>query len=259
MKSWDRKLLITNIVPWLEPVYQKTKIFVPTIYKEGYRGYMRFNSAELLSSKKSIFKKMFPVLNFGDTILNTIFDTRFVLYNKRQSGNVDVQYLKSLGDEEKTFINGFKKDSWTQRGVEEINWILRNPWILQGVKNNETERYFFSSVNKQFFYQAIRLTRNHKIIGVVILNVREKNLTIPYVFSEEKNMVEISQLIINIMLQLKLNMVTTFNGGLIESLKRIKKPFYYSKSIKKPYLISKKFEEIKELKFQDGDGDCAFY
>jgi len=70
IRAWQKNICITNIVPWLEPVYQKTKIFQPTLFKTGKRFYLRSNFAELLPPKHTFFEKSKPALKVGDSIAN---------------------------------------------------------------------------------------------------------------------------------------------------------------------------------------------
>jgi hypothetical protein len=261
MQTWKQKTYITNIVPWLESVYQQTKIFQPTKYKIGLKGYMRFNFAEILPPKKKIFKKSVSFLKIVDFFLNIINDIRLSFYKNTIPENIKHEYIPNLDDKSSQFINTHKIESWSQRGKEEINWILSNPWIIEGAKTDyNSKRYYFSSVSKRFFYQIVKLTnQENTITGIFILCVRNNNLTIPYIFSNTTTFDNISKIIIDTMLRLKISVVTTFNEGLINSLKKIHTPFYLKKSVKKPYLLPKTMNYLNELNFQDGDGDCAFY
>lgn len=261
IRSWEQKILITNIVPWLEPIYQKTKIFQPTIYKYGLRCYMRFNLAELLPPKNRIFKRLTWTLRLIDNFINTFYSLRLILFRKLKLKNVKYEYLTYLDNESCKFVETFIQNNWNKRSGNELNWMLSNPWIIQGSKEDfNSKRYYFSSLNERFFQQIVQFSNEDgKILAMLILNIREKNLTVPYVFSENVCIDSVSKFLINTMLELKLNMLTTFNEELIHSLKKSKTPFYFLKVIKKPYLISKKFDFVTELRFQDGDGDCAFY
>ncbi len=261
IRAWDKKILITNIVPFLEPIYQKTKIFQPTIYKSGFRGYLRFNLANILPPKNIIFQKTKGLLRMSDFILNSIYDMRLALSSKVKLKNVNYEYLYNLGYEEEDFIESFKGETWNQRAQAEINWIVSNPWIIEGAKEDKnSKRYYFSSVNKQFFYQTVKFTNaTNEINGIVILNIREGNVTIPYVFADEVAIENIPNFIISTMLRLKLDMLTTYDEKLSAAFRNMKTPFYFQKEIKKPYLIAKKFPWANKLKFQDGDGDAAFY
>lgn len=261
IRAWEQKILITNIVPWLEPVYQKTKIFQPTMYRTGFRGYMRFNFAEILPPKKVFFEKAKVILKLTDFVLNSIHDVQLSLSPQARLRNISYEYLFRLGDIENNFISKFKDKTWNCRGKEEINWILSNPWIIEGAKEDKnSRRYYFSSVNKHFFYQTIKFTNaENEIVGIVIINIRERNLTVPFIFSNDNAYETISKLLISTMIYHRLNMITTYDKNLSVALQKSNAPFYFKKAIKKPYLITKEFPKVNTLKFQDGDGDAAFY
>lgn len=259
IRAWDQKIMITNIVPDLEPVYQKTKIFQPTIYKLGFRGYVRFSLSAILPPKHHFFRKIVPALKLADIILNLPVDLKLTFF-KTFKTDIQFEYLKKLSEEDENFITRTREPNWNLRGIEEINWIISNPWIIQSPANQESRRYYFSSVSKQFFYQVLRVKNNrNETIALAVLLVRNKNLSTPYLFCTESGWEPLGKIIINTMNELKINMFTTFHGKLANTLKTLRTPFIFSKTIKKPYLISKKFEFITELNFQDGDGDCAFY
>jgi len=260
IRAWDKKIFITNIVPWLEPVYQKTNIFQSTIYKEGLRGYLRFNFSDILPPKKKIFKNIVPVLKTIDFTLNLIQNIRLSFFNKYQFNGIKYEYLSLIDEKTSDFIDLYKKKYVNQRGKSELDWIMQYPWIIQGAKNDHNSlRYYFTSLCKRFYYQLVRFSDNNGIIGVILISIRDNNLNVPYVFVETSNIDIISKFLINTMLESKLNMVTIFNKELVSSINQIKSPFYFKKVIRKPYFISKRFELVKDLCFQDGDGDCVFY
>ncbi len=261
IRKWEKRILITNIVPWLDPVYQKTGLFLPTQQKTGFRGYLRFNTAEILPPKKNIFKKITPMLKTIDYALNSLIRIRLSLYKKQSLCNIRYEYLSSFDEINDMFFESHNTNLWNKRRKNELNWIVKNPWILQSGNNDfNSKRYYFSSLDKSFFYQIIKLSNIHNdIVGVALILIRNKNLSVPFIFSDEKGYEVISKIIVNIMLDLKLNMITTFNDKLIENFHKIKTPFIFSKQIKKPYFISKDLNFISNLNFQDGDGDCAFY
>jgi len=259
IRAWKQKILITNIVPTLEPVYQKTKIFQPTLYKSGFRGYLRFNSAEILPPKKKFFRNIILLLKGLDFSLNLLNNIRLSFYKKYLMDEIKCEQLNHLDNSATDFIDQFKTRYWTQRGQEELEWIMNYAWLKEGNENLDSSRYYFSLAEKTFSRKLIKFMDNsNSIKAIILLNIRGKNITIPYVFASKENTPIISKYIINNMLQLNLNMITVFNEDLAESLKNLK-TFYFTKAIQRHYFISKKLEYIKELNFQDGDGDCAFY
>ncbi len=92
-----------------------------------------------------------------------------------------------------------------------------------------------------------------------MLKIRESQLTIPYFFADSPAQLPTLNFISNFMEQNDLAMVTVFQTELVKLFKNQGFPFFYKRPIFKPYFISKEFEPIVDLQFQDGDGDCAFY
>jgi len=261
MRAYNKKIFITNIVPWLEPVYQKTKLFFPTKYKIGFRGYLRFNLSEILSSKNTFFKKITPLLKVCDFLLNSVADLRLLFYLKDILKEVRYDYVVSLDEIPDDFIKIHNTKSWNKREKKELNWIIQNPWLIEGIeKDKRTSRYYFSYLNRQFFTQIIKFSNNsNNLVGLIIINIRNNNLTVPYIFCNKDNYNLVAKFIVYTMINLKLNMFTTFHEDFSVYFNQINVPFLFKKSIKKPYFISKMFEDVKNLNFQDGDGDCAFY
>ena len=98
----------------------------------------------------------------------------------------------------------------------------------------------------------------NKTVGFLILSIRDNSLTIPYFYGEDKYITEIVKFLYNVMRQSGICMLTVFNEKLATPLFNSHIPFLFKKKIKRPYLISKQFPQIKDLWFQDGDGDCVF-
>ncbi len=259
IRAYNKNIFITNIVPRLEPVYQKTKLFFPTVYKTGFRGYFRFNLAEILPPKKSVFQKIKPLLQLGDALLNTITDIRFVWNKQKHLGNFE--YVKSTDAISEEFFIKHQKNNWIKRTKKEINWILQYPWLKQGEDTEQlATRYYFSCIEKAFETKVVQFKNDKdEIIVLVILNIKNKQLTVPYLLAEPKDFPLLSSFIFNLMSSERLTMFTSYHTEFCNYLTIIKTPFLFSKEMKKPYFISKKFEGLQNLNFQDGDGDCAFY
>lgn len=261
IRAYNKKIFITNIVPWLEPVYQKTKIFLPTKYKFGFRGYLRFNLSEILSSKNTFFKKIYPLLKIIDCLLNALIDLRFILNKVEKVKDINYDYVVTLDEISDEFIKKYSTNNWNRREKIELKWIIENPWLIEGIeKDKKASKYYFSYLNRQFFTQIIKFSdTSNKLVCLLIINIRNHNLTVPYLFCDKENFNLVAKFIIHTMIKLKLNMVTIFQEEFSMYFNQIKTPFLFKKTIKKPYFISKELSDIDYLKFQDGDGDCAFY
>lgn len=261
IRAWQNKIFITNFVPWLEPVYQKIGIFEPVRHKSGLRCYLRFNLAEILPPKKPFYQHISFLLKAIDFAFNTAGDVRLKFIRPDTSDQAKPEYLSYIDEDSEKFIVCHTRSNLNRRSKPELEWILNNPWIHEGVKNDVNgSRYYFTSFSKRFFYQLIRI-RDHrnKICAIVMICVRNNQLTVPYLFSDSVYYGLIGRILLDTMLNLKLNMVTTFNDQLATALKKIKCSFIFSKKLIRPYFISKVCGFATLLDFQDGDGDCVFY
>jgi hypothetical protein len=257
---WDHKVLITNLIPWTASIYEKTGIFLPAQDKSGIRGYMRFDLAFILPPKSRWFRRMTLLLKILDVSLNALGDIRFTFFRKQNSGDIVAEQISHIDQGLADFIDAHNEGFLHKRGKTELEWIMQNPWVLEGDGTDcEASRYYFSTYSKKFFYRMIKFTRGDEITGLVLLSIRNGNLNIPYVFSGRECLDAIARELVNTMVDLKLNNLTTFQEGLAGALKKQKKSFIFMKRITRTYFIARKLEFANVQNFQDGDGDCAFY
>lgn len=256
MDAWDGRILITNFVPSLLTFYLKTGLFNSAIIVNGIRGYLRLNLGEILPPKNSIFRRIGPVLSVADVIFNSIADLRFAFRAKLPQRDYNVK--DHLDSELYEFIDFYNSDNLTRRSLNEIRWILNHPWVLQKNPDTESRKYYFSSVSKRFFYRIIRIgDKTGNSSGFVMVLIRDNHMTVPYIFSDKYE--NIAGILIDLMVELKCSMLTIFHPGLVQAVKKVNGPFLFKKGIKRHYLIAKKISTSGNQKFQDGDGDCAFY
>jgi len=225
---------------------------------QGIRCYLRLNLAEVLPTKKKVFRNLKFLLAGTDAVFNLFADLRFILF-KNVPADPSIYDLRSHLDRDLYEpVEYFNRDSLSRRGVEEINWILDYPWILEKKPDAESSKYYFSSVSRRFFYRIIRVKKvKSNRPGFVLVCVRDNHMTVPYLFSDEY--IIIARILVNLMIELRCSMLTIFHVKLIPSISKIRSPFLFRKVIRKPYLISRNLGIDGDLKFQDGDGDCAFY
>ncbi|MFN6943611.1 MAG: hypothetical protein ACK4ND_01585 [Cytophagaceae bacterium] len=258
IRAWKQRLFITNIVPFLEPVYQKTKIFLPTQYKNGLRCFLRFNLAEVLPPKKKLYNRLQPLLKVSDSFGNLFQEQR--LRFKSSYRQLKVEYVNEIDSDLESFLEQYTSSEWMRRGKIELDWIRQYPWILEGVKNDVNgERYYFSAFSKRFYCRMVKLMDGANLtVGFMLLSVRNGSLTIPYFYGDAEYASSVAAFLYTYMCEQGLTMITTYNAILVDGLKNSDLPFILKKEIRRPYLISMHFPGIQELNFQDGDGDCVF-
>ena len=258
IKAWNKKIMITNIVPSLIPTYQKTKIFQPTQYKTGLRCYYRFNFSELLPPKKKFFDQIKPILKLGDWLLNTLIAPFFLARKPGVINGLNFLEINEIDEEIGDFL--LKKSNVSNRKKEDLEWTLSYPWMLQQAQDDRSKQYYFSSVSSVFYYKLFKvLDADQRFVGFFLLKIRDRALSIPYFYVSDPFKDQAIAFIGKWLQNNKIDILTVFLPELVEGFEKAKLPFIFKKTIKKAYVISKDLPQISDLDFQDGDGDCVFY
>ena len=264
LTCWEGKILATEYTTSAKALYDKSNAFVELTTLEGCRGYLRFNFHEILIGKSSFFRKIIPLLKLIDNSINVFNEIRLFFWRKKIHIDLNkVEYINEIDSETSTFISLKQKEELTRRNSDELNWIIKYPWILNAPDEDAFSRkYHFSSLDKSFENISLKVfDNNNQIIGFLMLVFRNNNLKIPYCYFEEKNSVEVLNVLFYHILKKKVNMVTVYNPSIVNYFKTRRTPFFHLRKMKRGYIITKTIFGswgTSKIQTQDGDGDCAF-
>lgn len=257
IKQYKNQLLISNFLFSLEKTYQNLGIFQPTKHNFGYTFYINFSFAEILLARFPKLKSVIPIYRLAEKYLNSVLKTR-KLFHKKKKQDIDIVENKIFDNELQIFLNTFSTTNNSfVRNIDHFKWITTYPWVTIGKTDKESERYFFTSKSDKFEYRSLKIYNSDKIVGFVFLKIRDNNLSISYIYTEEKNIEYVVDYILEIVDTENLNTVTTFDEKLSTFLMKKRNRFIFIKNTKHPYIIPKKLE-IASSFFQDGDGDSVF-
>lgn len=257
LRNYKDKLFISNFVPTLEKTYQNLGIFHPTIYKTGYRFYTRFCFTEIIVSHVPRISFLKPASRFVDNFLSLLFSVK-IRPHKNIKENFKIVESHRFDDEFQSLIDSFRKEgSYIKKDSKHFDWILNYPWVLQGKPDAESRRYFFSSRSNQFKYCSLKIYENEELLGYVLLKIRDKALTVSYLYADNKVIKDITLYILNKANAENLKMITAFDERLADDIRKNRNRYLFSKKIKRPYIVAKKMD-IASFSFQEGDGDSVF-
>lgn len=262
-EAWNYRILVTEFTPAAKGLYDRTAQFLDFSKPEGLRLYLRMNLAYLLPAQNPVkWEKFVPIFSIFDKVFNFFNNIRFLVNKKPE---VSFVYLTEPDLDVQNFIEAVRnKNEIARRNTEDLKWIINYPWLQSGVaENEESKRYHFSSVSNHFSFLNIKvLDDNKKLIGFLILSVRDQNMKLPYCYfipGKEKNIIEVIEYHL---VKLKINMLTVFQPALVEYWKKNSGKQFLKRKMNRHYIISKVFENQllnqKEIIFQDGDADAAF-
>jgi hypothetical protein len=253
---------VTEFTPEAKGLYDRSGYFVDLRTNIGLRCYMRFNLHEVLPKKNDKYKSYMPVVKLLDAIANISVDLRLSLMKTKQSSSLRFESVAEVDQNLDEYIRSKHDDQFERRTGDDLNWILKYPWLIKSKPTDESRRYHFSSVSDRFQNLCFKLTDKGEIKGYVHFTIRDNHLKIPYAYFEPEYLNDVVQHIYSIMLEYKLNMLTVFHSSLVDSFKSNSTPFLYKRAIKRQYIITKAldihFTGNEKLLIQDGDADCAF-
>lgn len=259
---YDFKIAVRDFTPEAKKIYDKTGQFNDLLIKYGIRLYLRADFKNLLPPRKGIWAKLLPLWRITDKCFNFIFDNRFFLY-KYPLSKLKIQYTHSIDSEMAAFIAKHNTNDLFKRNADELNWVLRYPWLLEMPAADEwSKKYHFSYYNRSFANYTLRITNQKgQIVGCMLFSKRDDNLKLPYCFYEKEYIDEIVRIILQINIHLNISTFTVYHTEIVKKLQEMRTPAFYKKTIKKHVILGKIFnlEHIDNIYTnQDGDGDGAF-
>lgn len=254
--GWNRKLMFTNYAPNSEKLYLKTGKFKPIHQFQGFRGYLFVKTLKLAPQAKKSFvnKIIFGGTDFGISILTSVRIWFF-----KPGINPDISFFELEFPDEACYkwLEERRSDSVFQRSVEEFQWIFNFPWIT-AQKNDDAEKYPFSSFSESFRYYTIKIFNQNIFAGFLIFSVRDGHLK-TLCFSAKAGFEEsIAGFLKQFCVNHKIEVITVYNYEISRYLFARKFPFLRAKKYGQKIYSSFNFDIAQHQRFQDGDGDVIF-
>jgi GNAT superfamily N-acetyltransferase len=259
-EAWNYKILVTEFTEAAKKLYDKTGVFDDLKINTGIRLYLRSDLYKLFPPKKLLFDRYKTLFKVFDTMVNVVFDLRFLLVKRKQ---YRMEMMQGIDQETEQFIQARQQGQVFRRGTGDLNWILNNPWILAGEEDEMSRRYHFSSVDKSFDFYAMKLRdENNKMIAFVVFAKRYKTLKLPYCYVDAGYVKDVAGLVEEQLITWRINTFTCFHPGLVDFMTHNDTIALFKKPVRRHYIISKGLKtfvgDTSQAVIQDGDADAAF-
>ncbi len=260
-EAWGKKIIATEFTTTAKKLYDQANVFHNLQIKKGIRLYIRFDLYNLLPPRKKVFEQIAFFLKAVDFITNSLLNIRFLFW-KTKMNDLHVEYVNHLDKEIENFISDKQEHQLFKRGLNELNWIIKNPWVLSApAKDVIGNKYAFSSSDKSFNFYALKVRgASNQLVAFLIFSKRNQTLKMPYCY--HNNNLETVINVINFHLhKWKIKTFTTFYTEIADYFSKNKTPALFKRELKRHYIISTVFGnsiQPEEFEIQDGDGDCSF-
>jgi GNAT superfamily N-acetyltransferase len=256
-ERYSRKIMITNLVSFLIPVYYGYGQFQEVTYKDGYRIYARCCLADVLPIRNPKTRFFKPLLQLTDLLVN-ILTSCFKKFSRTQKIACKIVNDTNFDSEFQKLLDNFRHGkNYIRKDIAHFQWIMNYPWLIQGTNNAESARYYFSSVTKRFDYDSLKFYKNGKLVGYALLKVRDKDLTVSCTYMQKEDLNDLASYIWKKMKNEKLNTIITTDIPLSKILLHSRLRYVFAKRQKRPYLIAQGLDITAE-DFQKDDGDNIF-
>lgn len=258
-EAYEGRVLLADYVPATIRVYEKTKAFTGPLSLNGFRGYLRFDTQTILTARYPKLEKFKGLLGVIDRTLNGLIDFRYGTKKKL----VHAAIVPSISAKTATFINTQARKESFGRNADDVRWMMKYPWVLEGDRHDPlNSRYQFSAIDSMFKNFAIEVKDDrNQLVGFLLCTVRNQFLKIPHAWYLPEHVDRIADVLEYYMKEWQISTFTIFYPELAEYFRQHGGGFIYRKNIQRNYLFSKGFAEavdIEQLQFQDGDGDVGF-
>lgn len=260
-KDWDYKVLATNFAPEITSLLEKNDFVLYRSYQDK-RMYRKLMLNRLIKGNNSKFKGIKALLAAIDVFVNFFlkaFDFNFLKSKKHCVYNylnvVDKDIAQAILENENSF---------TRRNKEELEWILRYPWISSDKNFKEaSDSYFFSHYKPVFRNVIVKcIDQNKQFNGFIWLVINKEKISMPYYdLKSPEAEKQIRKEFVKIVTRYGAKTITYSKDLGLSFFQRMSVPVLFTKEIERKYYIHKKFKtELPEntTEFQLGEGDLIF-
>ncbi len=236
--------------------------FAPVM--NGLKGFIRMDSQNWLKRRSPGLAILKPVLYVMDEFLNIAVTLRlsFIKKHLQKTSEFLAETIPAPSDSELKFISEITGKRTSFRGMEELEWVIANPWISMEINRHKQEaaRYRFSLLASEWQQRWIKISYGNEIKGMAYLTIRDGVAAFPYLWFKPEDYLSLTESIVFLLLDLKVKAIQTYNPQLIKGIEQIKNLFLHRRSLQRIIAWPDEMNIYmqKEYLLQDGDGDAVF-
>lgn len=255
--DWNGMLMAANFSPVAMAVFEKSKTFRQVKVITGRRFYLR--KTTLKTYNCCIHDSFFPLMaERVANLFNYSVISRHILSLPK---GIEVEYYSRPDEEILEILSQSTHDTLTRRGIQELNWIIRYPWLTSGVlPDRAAAKFFFASVIPKFNQYLVKVYKDSDLVGVLLMQHSNTRFTVPYFWYEKGMEKVIAKTILLHASKCGASFINLYNDELVNAMRKLKIFYYYSVMRNRQYLAADTLADLlpPNFKLTDGDGESAF-
>lgn len=258
LREHKHQLMISNFLFSLEESYQKIGVFHPICYKHGVDLYIRARFTRLIVSKYPRLNKLKAFIASTETLVNQLFSF-WQWIHPRLKTSESMKIDASFDEELDAFLLAYTSaNHLNRRTASYFKWIYEYRWVLEGKKDKQSDRYYFSSVSDRFTYLPVKIyDTTNTLTGFAFLKIRDNNLTVSFLYADDRDLENLANYIFNLVKSEHIDVISCFDTRLCHYLLKAKSRYIIKRKRRQPYLFPLPFNcDLRAL--QEGEGDSVF-
>jgi len=260
----EGRIGVSQFTPSAKRVYIKSGYFNDLKKNIGYKFVFRSNLNIVFPLLNPKFNRIKGLLSFTDFLINIPVSLKNAIQkvsSKQKIADVQVEYVNFIDDELMRFIHMHSKNHLSQKSSGFFQWLKANHWVQESplMQLSLADQYEFSLGAKKFNIYLVKIMKNKKLIGFIVLQRKNHLLKLLFAYYSEGNEKKVSQIIIQHAYQLKIKELVSYDEK-INACISSSFSYIYKRNKVKEAIISKVFEgesyDAYHVNF--GDGDCSF-
>jgi hypothetical protein len=260
MTAYPDGIMMRDLTETTKRIILATNRFSIAKKLNGTRYFLLTDLGKRYSRKLNKFK---IVLVSTDYLINSALRIcRKFIYSKPRPFNT-VQ-LSSIDKEAYDFIENHNQSELFKRSADEINHIVKNPWVLDKRGRNSTlyKNYYFSSTKENFSNFLVKLTsqKENQVIAILFFSAIDNHFRLPYFWYTKKSESEVFHYITHFLIENRALSFLTFHDNLSDFLDKKHLFYILKRKFTKEFVVSKTLSQKlpEKFDFQDGEGDFVY-
>lgn len=203
---------------------------------------------------------LLPFFCIADIFLNGFQALRIYAWKRKMHpGSMQFEEFSLPNQEVSDFIDRVTENVPVCRKAFELDWVLKNQWLVQG-KGKTDIRYPFSWYARRFEQKLWTFRKNGVLVGVAMVTFRDGMMKVPYLYGQSAEKSEVAAQLLYRLSCSRGHGLFTWNPVVISALSETGFPVLFAKKVRKRNGYSSVFEPVFNgyMELQDGDGDAVF-
>ncbi|TPN86151.1 GNAT family N-acetyltransferase [Aquimarina algicola] len=259
------KIGISQFTPSAKRVYDKSGYFVTLKESKGIKGVLRSNLSFVIPIVLPKLSKFRGLLVKADHFFDVFVNVKISLQRfgvRKRVNSCQLEYLNILDPEAIDLIEKYGKSHISPKGAAFFEWLKAYHWVQDAplLSNTQKDKYAFSMVDRSFSVYLIKVIKQNKPIGFIVLQKRHRTMKVLFAYYDQgQYSKELADIVKLHCIDQNIREVICYDPGICFQIQR-SWLFLYKTKKNKQSIISKTFGKTNfdDVFMNFGDGDCSF-